>query len=367
MAFQQSNIQLINSSVLKEFSKYKQKDLKNIFNKLIDSFEESLLYVFVEDLENHYLIDAFKFYIEDKNNIQNYEINQQLLYYMEGIYKNKYYLHLFLFPYKKTKIEKLSEKFFGANYLFLLNNYIRKNFNLLNIDKIYKKVILNYRIINTIPNVIEKYLDIFFNLLLKHPIKIISFIVSLAMSYLLILMYLKGLKPEEIDMPTLSITVELFIVIIAFFSILYFIMLYLPLRLIGIKTKYLIVIYIILIIFYFFKPLQEVFGKNFLIEEYLKFKKFPRFATLISKDKKMTVLVRFVDNKYIYYNNLCDFNFSKINSQNNALTVLKFLANKANEPLSAIATTKINKILNIKYTINKQEFCKICSCEKRTK
>ena len=373
---QKLDITPVHSSILKKFYEYQQESLKEIFEILSNNFHESLLYIFIEDLNSNQLIDVFKFYINDKESLKNYEINKNLSYYTNNIYKKKYYLHYFLFPYRKNFLERI------CNYILPFDKV--KTLCLISspseIEKIYNKVHDYHNYINP-SNLLIKILNFINGLLINKPIKFVTFIIGFYISYPLFLMFLQGLKPDEIDISTLSFSTELFIILVVItISFLFLPILYFPIKMMGLKTKYILTFFILITLLFSFismfldgieilflkKPVKEVFQNSLLTDMYLKVKKYPRFATLVIKDtntkKNITVLIRFVDNKYIYYNNICDFNFSKINSQNNTLTVLKFLANKANEPLSAIATSKINKILNIKYTINKQEFCRICNC-----
>ena len=379
---QKLDITPIHSSILKDFHENKKETLKEVFDELNDSFQESILYVFVEDLSTNSLIDTFKFHFRDSQNLKNHEITSKLSYYTNDIYKGKYNLHYFLYPYKKTFIRKILKKI--CEFIKFTNFDCYDIYAPYKIHKIFKNVQDYHNYINP-PNLLIKILNFIYISLIKTPIKFTTFIVGFYISYALFLMLLQGLKPDEINVSILSVSTQLFIILtILSIGFLFLPIFYFPIKMMGVKTKYFLtfIIFIILIIsfgsmtingikiLFSHTPLKEIFQTNPLIDIYLKVKKYPRFATLIIKDNNkesnLTVLVRFIDNKYIYYNTFCDFNLNKIKSQQ-SLTVLNFLTYKANEPLSAIATTKVEDIVNIKYAISRKYFCSICDCNKTKK
>ena len=183
-------------------------------------------------------------------------------------------------------------------------------------------------------------------------------------------MYSKGLKPEGIDMSTLSLTIELFIALIGFFIGIYLITLFLPFKLMGINLKTILgvffILFLLIISLVIFDNKSQKPLIDSIIEQYLIFKKYPRFATLIiwNKNNKIEkpVLVRFVSNKYIYYNNLCDINVNEINSSK--ISVLNFLNKLKNNSLLSISTSNVSKIINTHFSININYLRKICSNKK---
>ena len=338
----------INSIILTKFTKYKKEDINEIFEELRQTFVQGDIYIFIEDLSTNILVNAYKYKILNndltKLNKSKEKLLEKLIYYKK--YKKKYLMHYYFFPKKGKCID-----------FFLTND----------ITSVYKKVLNYYKLSNDL-NSFEKLLIQLADFSLKNPIKVISLLVTIALFYILIIMYLKGLKPEEIDMSTLSLTIEIFILLIGFFVFIYFIILFLPLKLMGINWKVILGSFIIL----FFIMYALIFGQkqksfnNYIIEQYLMFKKYPRFATLIISEGNDTiskhVLLRFISNKYIYYNSLCDINFSKINSDK--LSVLDFLIKNKNNLFFLISTSKVSEIINIHYLISINELKKICNNKK---
>ena len=345
----------INSIVLTKISKYKKESINEIFEDLNKNFTKGYIYIFVEDLKTNTLIDAYKYEISDSNleslNKFKEKIQEKLLYFYNKKYENKYLLHIYFINKNKKLIKSLFPN---------------------KINRIYKKVSNYYNFFNELNN-FEKFLIQLANFSLTHPIKIISGFITIVLLYILIVMYSKGLKPEEIDMSTLSLTIELFIALIGFFISIYLITLFLPFKLTGINLKTILGVFFILLLLIMSlvifdnknqKPLIDS-----IIEQYLIFKKYPRFATLViwNKNNKIEkpVLLRFISNRYIYYNNLCDTNINEINLSK--LSVLDFLNKVKNNSLLSISTSNVNEIINTHFSIKTNYLRKICSSKKNKK
>lgn len=342
----------INSIVLTKINKYRKESINEIFENLYKNFTKGYIYIFVEDLKTNTLINAYRYEIinSDLESLNKFKerIQDKLIYFKNKKYENKYLLHVYFI----NKNEKLVK--------FLLPNKI---------NRIYKKVSNYYDFINNLNN-FEKFLIQLADFSLKHPIKIISGFITIVLLYILLVMYSKGLKPEEIDMSTLSLTIELFIALIGFFIGIYLITLFLPFKLMGVNLKTILgvffVLFLLIISLVIFDNKSQKPLIDSIIEQYLIFKKYPRFATMIiwNKNNKIEklVLVRFVSNRYIYYNNLCDININEINSSK--ISVLDFLNKLKNDSLLSISTSNVSKIINTHFSININYLRKICGNKK---
>lgn len=341
----------INSIILANFAKFRKNNINEIFKELQNNLEKGSIYIFVEDLKTNTLVKSYKYKITefDIENLNKYEkdILNKISYFEERKYEDKYLLHFFYFQDKQDKNDKNDK------------NKIK------NINKIYKKVFKYDELSNNL-TFIEELLIQFTNFTLKHPVEIISVIIATITSYLLINLFSEGLKLEEINMTIFSLTIEFFIILTGILMGLYFLIIFFSWSFFGINLKsilgFIIILVLMFVLLVFFK--NNTVLNRYIIEKYLKFQTFPRFAMLVILKGNQTinkpVLIRFVDNKYIYYNNICDINYS--NSKE--LNVLDIIENKANNSLLSISTSKVEQIIDTHFKIQTNYLYKICNKEK---
>jgi len=344
---------------LKQFAKYQIQevdDCKKFLKNDLDTISNLACFFIIEDIKNKELIDGTFFdfgkAIEDikKENIKN------KITYNETKLQEKEILN---------KVIKEFDKFVQDNVNFYLQNdaYKVHIFKISNSEKDRKKLKRLTEILYGLPqneytDILEKVFDVLY---VKHPITTLSIITFFIFLYTVIILIFKNFSFSEINSNDLLLSIY---IILAFVGAIYIFLgmvllgvgffttrLYRGIKIfIGFISLIVIGISIILTIKYLYdlfnnKKLSETFLTNPVVSLYIQSKGYPKFAVLHTKKGDKLEFIRYINNGFIYYQNICDVNY----------TVIKNLELKSNKKFLDIVDF-YNEIYNkVLYAINSRE------------
>ena len=262
-----------------------------------------------------------------------------------------------------NKVIEEFDKFVQDNINFYLQNdaYKVHVFKIPNNNEKDKK---NYQ--NEYTYILEKVFDVLY---IKHPITTLSIIAFLIFLYTIIILIFKNFSFDEINSNDLLLLVY---VILAFVSAVY---IFLAIVLLGVgffTTKlyrgikvfiggvslFIMIIGSFMTIKYFYdllnnKELSKTFLTNPVINLYIESKGYPKFAVLHTKKGDKLEFIIYVNNGFIYYQNICDVDHIviqklKSKSKNNFLSVIDFYNEIYNKVLYAINIRNVKELRKIR-------------------
>ena len=351
---------------LKQFAKYQIRDIddcKNFLKEDLETLSNLTCFFIIEDLKNQELIDGMFFdFGKIIESIKKENIKNKITYNNEEKLKEKEIL---------DNVKNEFDKFIQDNINFYLRNDFYKIhiFKIPNDEKDKKKLENIINTLSAIPsneltNGLVKIYDVLY---IRHPLKTLTIIVFIIFLYIVTTLILKNFTLNDIDSNDIMLSIYIILIFVSavyvFLGIILFSVGYLITKyyrgtkaFIGAISLVIIIVGIFITFKNFYallnsKKLSEIFLANPIINLYIQSKGYPKFAVLHTKKGDKLEFIRYVNNGFIYYQNICDINYTaikKLKSHKKFLDVVDFYNEIYNKVLYAINVREVKELRRIR-------------------